>query len=326
MAKPLPNSSVASKHLVRLRIGKRIFEYDERQKPLGAGAMGVVYRGVDERGRDVAIKRVIDNYANIPEIRRRAKQEAEMMFSHPNLVEMLGYYEVAPDRGPIFIVSRLVKGENIDEFINRHIRQLPQAEKRICELFFPVLDALEYIHIKGIIHMDVKPSNIMMEQGRNVRLMDLGISNIMETGSESSSSLKGTPRYAAPEQFGDPEAGIKDTSNALLSPAADIYQAGVTLYELLSQRNPFSARSIQESRSLHQTVTLPPADNISKPILKVLRKATAIDPAKRYQHAAEMKADLQAALNRSTLPGWLPWAIGGAAAALLIVVIVLLLL
>ena len=154
--------------IVYLAIGNQWYEYDERRQ-LGAGAMGVVYEGREGKtGAAVAVKRVVDRYANNPEIRRRARQEAELMFRHPNLVEMLGCCEMAPNSGPIFIISRFVKGENIDTFINNNVRSLPHAEHRICELFFPVLDALSYIHQKGIIHMDIKPSNIMMEQGCRV--------------------------------------------------------------------------------------------------------------------------------------------------------------
>ena len=151
-----------------LNIGQRWFQYNEKSL-LGSGAMGTVYKGYDcNSGEPVAIKRVKDFYANNPEIRHRAHQEADLMFRHPNLVEMLGCCEIAPNRGPIFIVSNFVQGENIDKFINTHVRALPNVEKRICELFLPVLDALSYIHQKGIIHMDIKPSNIFYDDKNHI--------------------------------------------------------------------------------------------------------------------------------------------------------------
>ena len=172
----MPGKVTQKDDTIYLNIGQRWFQYNERSL-LGSGAMGTVYKGYDcNSGEPVAIKRVMDRYANNPEIRRRAHQEAELMFRHPNLVEMIGCCEIAPDRGPIFIVSNFVQGENIDKFINDHVRSLPNVEKRICELFFPVLDALSYIHQKGIIHMDIKPSNIMVTPEDDVCLIDFNIS------------------------------------------------------------------------------------------------------------------------------------------------------
>lgn len=278
--------------IVYLRLGHHCYQYDERQKPLGAGAMGVVFRGIDCDTREpVAIKRVRDKYANNPEIRRRAHQEADLMFRHPNLVEMLGCCELYPTKGPIFIVSRFVKGENIDTFINKNVRSLPNAERRICELFFPVLDALSYIHKKGIIHMDIKPSNIMIELGRNVRLMDLGIADVSETINNSTSGMMGTPKYAAPEQFSDRE------SKPQLTTATDIYEAGITLYELITKQNPFNACTIEEAKEQHQGLILPKAPGLSDSIYNVLRRATSVDPKQRYQSAEAMRLAIKQGLS-----------------------------
>lgn len=307
-----------------LNIGNHWYQYDERTKPLGAGAMGVVYKGYDSRtGEMVAIKRVLDKYANIPEIRRRAHQEADLMFRHPNLVEMLGCCELSAGYGPIFIVSRFVHGENIDSFINNYVRSLPHAERRICELFFPVLDALSYIHSKGIIHMDIKPSNIMMESGRNVRLMDLGIADISNTVNGSSSGMMGTPKYAAPEQFSDIDRKLQ------LTPATDIYEAGVTLYELLTMQNPFAANSVAEAKQLHQGTILQPTPQMSQSVYQVLLKATDIDASQRFQRASEMKKALEQALRTpDPVPSfiWIYILVGVIGAILLLVLLILVLL
>lgn len=284
--------------IVYLNVANNWFQYDEKQKPLGAGAMGIVYKGLEQSTRrPVAIKRVIDRYANNPEIRFRAHQEAELMFSHPNLVEMLGCCEVSSESGSIYIISRYVQGQNIDTFINTSVRMLPNAEQRICELFFPVLDALAYIHSKGIIHMDIKPSNIMMEMGRNVRLMDLGIADVSETHSMSGTGMMGTPKYAAPEQFGD------KTNKSSLTTATDIYEAGVTLYELLTMQNPFDKiTNVEEAKELHSSLVLPYHKNMSKSVYEVLRKATEVNPQKRYQTANEMKMELRNAIMSQPKP------------------------
>lgn len=301
---------------ISITLGHHRYRYDERNL-LGAGAMGIVYQGYDvDTGEQVAIKRVVDKHANNPEIRLRARQEADLMFSHPNLVEMLGCCEVAHEYGPIFIISRYVQGENIDIFINNHVRSLPHAERRICELFFPVLDALSYIHQKGIIHMDIKPSNIMMEQGRNVRLMDLGIADVSDTINSSTSGLMGTPKYAAPEQFSE------SMVSSQLTPATDIYEAGVTLYELLTLRNPFSAATVAEAKEMHQGVLLEKTTMMSSAVYDVLRKATAINPSDRYQSAGQMKMALKQALQPpEPKVNWL-WV--GVAAISFVVIILLL--
>ena len=313
----MPGKVTQKDDTIYLNIGQRWFQYNERSL-LGSGAMGTVYKGYDcNSGEPVAIKRVMDRYANNPEIRRRAHQEAELMFRHPNLVEMIGCCEIAPDRGPIFIVSNFVQGENIDKFINDHVRSLPNVEKRICELFIPVLDALSYIHQKGIIHMDIKPSNIMMEQGKNVRLMDLGIADVTDTMNTATSGMMGTPKYAAPEQFSDPE------TRPQLTAATDIYEAGVTLYELITMYNPFGAETGLEAKELHQEMILEKKTMMSDAVYQVIRKATAIYPSDRYQNAGQMKKALMEALSKPDPPS--NWLLFGILGILGVAVIVLLL-
>lgn len=313
----MPGKVTQKGDTIYLNIGQRWFQYNERSL-LGSGAMGTVYKGYDcNSGEPVAIKRVKDRFANNPEIRRRAHQEAELMFRHPNLVEMIGCCEMAQNRGPIFIVSNFVQGENIDKFINDHVRSLPNVEKRICELFFPVLDALSYIHQKGIIHMDIKPSNIMMEQGKNVRLMDLGIADVTDTMNTATSGMMGTPKYAAPEQFSDPE------TRPQLTAATDIYEAGVTLYELITMYNPFGAETVLEAKELHQELILEKKTMMSDAVYQVIRKATAISPSDRYQNAGQMKKALMEAFSKPDPSS--NWLVFGILGILGVVVIVLLL-
>lgn len=300
---PKSNSIIRNGSKICLNIKGKQYYLDTNSPILGKGAMGVVFRGVESNtGKPVAIKRVNPKYANNPDIRRRARQEAKLEFDHPNLVQMLGCCEEAPNKGDIFIVSRMVSGQNIDQFINTNIRSMPQPERRICELFMPVLDALGYLHEKSILHLDIKPSNIMMEKGKNVRLMDLGIADITVAtdNNPTLSSVMGTPRYAAPEQFGN----NKDNNEGSLSKATDIYEAGVTLYELITQKNPFKAPTIIEIMKQHNTKSLEPTNSISAPVLKVLQKATAINPQERYQTVWEMKEALKNALITKPDP-WL---------------------
>lgn len=284
---------------VSLYCGNAWYAYKANQVPIGHGGMGDVLRGKNlQDGTAVAIKRVHDRFADIPEIRQRARVEAGYAFRHPHLVEMIGCCESVTGRGPVFIISKFVYGQTIDSFIKDVLRDLDHAtlEKRVISMMLPVLDALEYIHSLNIVHMDIKPNNIMVERGRNVRLMDLGIAftprkNKMVdlNGNSSQSGLMGTPKYAAPEQF--------DAVNNTIDRRADIYQFGVTLYELLAGFNPFNANNLQEAVNKHKTNILPQFPCISDATLRVLRRAASPAREQRYANVTDLRNDLQAVLN-----------------------------
>lgn len=291
-----------------LCIGREQYTFSERSVPLGRGGMGAVYLGNSVRtGARVAVKKIHDKYANIPEIRTRAREEAALRFSHPNMVEMIGCAESITGCGPMFIVSNYVVGKNIDKYLEDAIPPscgARERQRRIVEMLLPVMDALQYIHDSNICHLDIKPSNIMVESGRNVRLMDLGIAlthrlpaasssgNNVPTGETTGSGLMGTPKYAAPEQFG-PECGYGNIDSV-----TDIYELGVTIYELLAGVNPFVSDSIQATFNNHVNLVLPSAANVSSAMISVLRKATAPRKEDRYQTVGEMRAALIEAANK----------------------------
>ena len=279
-------------NIVSLYVEGRWFQYDDRQIPIGEGAMGIVYMGYElTSNRKVAIKKIKDQYLNNQDIRMRAQQEAQLSFSHPNLVEIIGVAQNDPHHGPLFIISRFIQGVTMDTFVKNNLSSICNPQRKICELFLPVLDALSFIHSHGIIHMDIKPSNIMVEDGRNVRLMDLGIAHVVSTNFGSTSGLMGTPNYAAPEQFELLE------SQPSFSPSTDIYEAGVTLYEFLTSENPFRKNTLEEIKESHKKDILPSSPKLTPSLLKVLRKATDIEAAKRYQNAKEFSNALKLALQ-----------------------------
>ena len=167
------------------------FYYDVREQPLGNGAMGTVYfgRSFSNHRKLVAIKRVSDKMAENPRVRKRAKDESAFAFRHQNMVEMIGYCENHPDKGPIFIISNLVQGVTLDKHVITTLNNMPDRVNRIMRCAIPVLDALEYLHGKEILHMDIKPTNIMVENGRNIRLMDLGIACVSTSLDSSKGGL-----------------------------------------------------------------------------------------------------------------------------------------
>lgn len=266
--------------------------FDPNSTPLGSGSMGTVYMGyrVKDAAR-VAIKRVKAQYSNNQMIRDRAKQEASLAFRHNNLVEMIGYCEYAPNSGPIFMVSKYVAGKNLDEYVKEFLNGSDRVDK-ICKAIFQVLNALEYIHSRGVVHRDIKPSNIMVESDSNIRLMDLGIARMNEGNKFSHYGFIGTPQYAAPEQI------LRDkTRTVQINAATDLYALGITFYEILTGTNPFDADSEVDTLTRQMRDSLPPHEAIPKRVMNVIWKATEKEQSKRYQTAAEFKSALEEALQ-----------------------------
>lgn len=268
--------------------------YNPLEPPLGSGAMGDVYLGYRcKNGAEIAVKRVKDAYANNKMIRERARLEASLAFRHPNLVEMIGCCEYAPDYGPIFLLSNFVHGEDIDKYV-KGFENSPNRVEKICNAVCSVLDALDYVHSRGVIHRDIKPSNIMIENGSNVRLMDLGISRMNGGNSFSQCGFIGTPQYSAPEQIKRDEGNSSVSINA----TTDIYELGITFYELLTGENPMDASSEAETLTKQLKETLPENPKIPGKLMQVIWKATQKEQSNRYQTALEFKE----AINEALLP------------------------
>ena len=268
--------------------------YNPQVPPLGSGAMGDVYRGYRcSNGSVIAVKRVKDAYANNKMIRERARQEASLAFRHPNLVEMIGCCEYAPDSGPIFLLSHFVEGVEVDEFV-KSLSGVPNRVEVICHAICSVLDALDYVHSRGVVHRDIKPSNIMVEQGSNVRLMDLGIARMNGGNKFSSYGFIGTPEYSAPEQILREQNGASVQINA----TTDIYSLGITMYELLAGVNPMACQSEAETLAKQMKSQLPTSPEIPHKLMRVIWKATEKEQFRRYQTALEFKE----AIKDSFLP------------------------
>ena len=281
---------------IYLNVMGQWYYYDPNSTPLGDGAMGTVYLGFScNSNQRIAVKRVKDVYANNKMIRERAKQEASLSFSHPNLVQMIGLCEVAPNYGPIFILSGYVAGITLDAHVKEQLNLLPQEDRieKISNELCKVLDALQYLHSRGVVHRDVKPSNIMIENGSVVKLMDLGIARLNGGNKYSSYGFIGTPQYAAPEQI------LRDSDNTEINAQTDIYALGVTYYELLTGKNPFKTDVEAEMLSRQIKMKLPYDKKIPRSIFNVILKATEKVPAKRYKSASEFKFAILDALQRS---------------------------
>ena len=315
--------------LIYLQVMGQWFYYDPASQPLGEGAMGTVYLGYSCNSNfRIAIKRVRDTFANNKQIRERARQEASLSFTHPNLVQMIGMCEYQPDRGPIFILSNYVAGVTLETHVKEQLSQLPPQDRveKICNEMCCVLDALQYLHLRGVVHRDIKPSNIMIENGTVVKLMDLGIARMNGGNKYSSFGFIGTPQYAAPEQI------LRDSKHSEINARTDIYSLGVTFYELLTGINPFCSKIEAEILSNQVTKRLPYDKIIPKKLYKALLKATEKESEKRFASAYEFKDAINDALyrpNKNQARSWfeehkiLVLAIVSVAATILLVITIL---
>ena len=208
--------------------------------------------------------------------------------------------------------------------MKEQLNLLPQEDRieKISNEVCKVLDALQYLHSRGVVHRDVKPSNIMIENGSVVRLMDLGIARLNGGNKYSSYGFIGTPQYAAPEQI------LRDSDNTEINAQTDIYALGVTYYELLTGKNPFQTKVEAEILSRQIKMKLPHDKKIPRSIYNVILKATEKVPSKRYKSASEFKFAILDALQRSrknSIKDWIlnNWKIlfGGTVAILVLLII-----
>ncbi|MBX3467477.1 MAG: serine/threonine protein kinase [Planctomycetes bacterium] len=196
---------------------------------LGRGGMGVVYRAFDPAlAREVAIKVVGDRLDAEEAERLRREGQAAARLHHPNIVAVHGLGEHG---GRPYLVMDLVEGEGLAARLRR---QGPLPPREAASLAASLARALDYAHRQGVIHRDLKPQNIMIDREGEPRLLDFGLSRVVDRQSlTATGEVLGTPGYMAPEQANGERAG----------PPADVYGLGATLYALLTGRPPFEGGS-----------------------------------------------------------------------------------
>jgi len=290
-------------------IGQTISHYRIVEK-LGEGGMGIVYIAEDTLlGRRVAIKTLTTGRAaKDPHFRSRFLREARAVsaLSHPHIATIYDYGETAD--GEPYIVLELVRGETLGELMLTEKLTIPRA----LEIIAQVGEALGEAHRHGIVHRDIKPTNVAMDHRGNVKVLDFGLAKQIPTGPVNVSDpdrptlmhtrtqegvVLGTPMYLSPEQATGDEIDAR----------SDLFSLGALLYECIVGTPPFEGKSqIEICAKVIRDDPPPPSElnsAVSKELDRITLKALAKKPENRYQSADEMIADLSAEKTQSEMRG-----------------------
>ena len=256
--------------------------------------MGVVYQAYDpEIDRSVALKVLREDRLTSDTFIHRFLREAKAIgrLSHPGIVTV---YDVGQDRGTIYIAMEFLDGEPLHKIMER--KRLPLRE--VLLLGIQVAETLDYAHQKGIVHRDVKPSNIIVQPSGQIKITDFGIAHFEDSTASlqtQAGEILGTPAYMSPEQIiSEPIDG-----------RSDLFSLGIILYELSTGKRPFEGETL--TAVLHAiTQTNPPEplkanpeipQGLSQTIMRCLRKT----PAKRFENGKALAERLRDYLNEAEL-------------------------
>jgi serine/threonine-protein kinase len=267
----------------------------ELHELIGEGTFGRVYRSYDRRlAREVAIKVIKPWWAEDPEWAESFGLEAQLLarVSDPGIVQI---FDVGQADEGLYYVTELVDGESLAGRLKRGGRLAPWEA---CDIAEQLCRALEHAHAERIVHRDIKPANVLISSRGRVKVGDLGIARLAEGTTEgATATIVGTPRYMAPEQ----------ASGLPVTPATDVYSAGIVLYEMLAGHPPFNGDTPVEIALRH--VQEPPAPlppGTPRSLERIVLHALAKEPADRYQSAAAMAEDLARARTRASNDSLVP--------------------
>ena len=252
-----------------------------------AKAAWIVYKAVDVNlDRTVAIKAFNTELSGNPELEQRFRTEIKALanLNHTNLATL---YALLIENGRPLMVEEFVEGETFEQMVKR---RGPIPSEEAISLFRQALAGIGYAHRMGIVHRDIKPGNLMLNRQGTVKVMDCGVAKAVSArGVAKSGAQIGAPLYMSPEQF----------LNRAVDFRSDIYSLGVTLYEMLTGKVPFSADSDYQIMADHVNTPPPPLTSVFPYVPigleKAVLKALAKNPDARYQSVEEFGAALDQA-------------------------------
>jgi serine/threonine-protein kinase len=300
-------------------------------RPHARGGLGEVYVALDaELNREVALKQIQDQHADLPESRSRFVLEAEITggLEHPGIVPV---YSLGHDAsGRPYYAMRFIRGDSLRDAVaafhkadgpGRDPGERLLALQKLLRRFLDVCNAIAYAHSRGVLHRDLKPGNIMVGQYGETLVVDWGLAKVVgtpETSCEATlrppsasgtsetlpGSAIGTPAYMSPEQA----AGELHR----LGPASDVYSLGATLYSVLTGKAPFEKGEAADVLSRVQRGEFPPPrqvqPNVPRALEAICLKAMALRPADRYPNCRALSDDIERWLADEPVSAWLePW-------------------
>ncbi|MEM9282460.1 MAG: protein kinase [Verrucomicrobiota bacterium] len=302
------------------------FTSKERYQEAGAigegGVSCVVSRFDSYLKRIVAVKELKEEFLHDPELMNAFIEEARMIsyLEHPGVVTV--YDTHLPENQQLHYSMELLEGQTLFRFLEHHLKPEVVNENYLSDvlsIFSKLCETLAYVHDKGVIHLDLKPANVMLGHYGEVKIMDWGnaklyddslyqeqIKEFVEQTSEielvakKGKSILGTPQYMSPEQT---------LSREGLGPTSDLFSLGVVMYELLTGQRPFTDSSVEETVKQVQTL-VPPAvhelnPDIPMQLSKIIEKMMAKQPEDRYQTAHDILDEIQSAqTSGQAFPVW----------------------
>jgi eukaryotic-like serine/threonine-protein kinase len=265
----------------------------EITREIGRGGMGMVYLARQiSLNRTVALKLILAGPLARPEQLARFEIEVDVAthLEHPNILPI---YEIGECEGQYFFSMKYINGSSLAD----NLAELSKSPRDFAQILVKVARAVSCAHGHGILHLDIKPSNILLDQEREPYLIDFGLARMCSAQHPGKATrvLCGTPRYMSPEQAaGDPE---------LFTMATDVYGIGVLLYELLTGRTPFVASHTSET--LRRIRYWPPRSPsrlnpaIDNDLERICLKCIHKDPANRYRTADVLADELEGWLHTS---------------------------
>lgn len=272
--------------------GQKFGRYEIKEE-IGRGGMATVYRAYDPQlDLEVALKVIREDASNDAKFRDRFTQEAKTLISlhHSAIVPI---YHFGEEDGKLYFVTRYMRGGSLRD----RLMGKPMSLKETNAILQRIAAALERAHERGIIHRDIKPHNVLIDETGEASLSDFGVAReiLAETGEQKTVTLIGTPHYMAPEQL----------LEGIISTRTDIYQLGVLVFQMVTGKLPFTANTplglIQ--KHLNDTVPLGSEINTNLPstVDAVLQKALAKRPSDRYPSALTFANAFDEAIRQTEL-------------------------